>query len=60
MFIIVEIVVVSFRHEEEVYSMYVVVCGICGKLTCSCIISLHHVHSYHEHVHLSQVGEKVI
>jgi hypothetical protein len=49
--------------------------GIWDKYSCSCIISLHHVYSCHEHMHrarsvrksynysrvlISQVGEKVI
>jgi hypothetical protein len=38
--------------------MIVDVYGIWGKYSCSCIRSLHHVHSFHEYMHQARSVRK--
>ena len=50
--------VVILIHEVSGIFIYVVVYGTNEEHTCSCIISLHHVHSYYEHVHRARSVKK--
>jgi len=47
-----------FLHEVSVICMIVEVYDICVNYSCSCIISLHHVHSCYEHMHQARSVRK--
>ena len=50
--------IVILIHEVSGIFRYVAVYGTNEEHTCSCIISLHHVHSCYEHVHRARSVRK--